>query len=429
MKSPGAAKNGSPPVVTAPKAANFPPRDQTLQILTRILADGQSLDDALEEWSDRLDARGRAWVWDVAQTIFRYRGGLDALIDQHALKKKPTGRTRKQLWIAAVQIVFHKEVSPEKIVHETVEWVKRDSGAASAGFVNAMLRRIAESRADWAKVLEGEFPEMIPAWWTTELARNFDAKWISAFARASLEQPATWFRVHPASNADGETEKLTAGPVAESFRWQGDVAALTQFARKQDHLVQDLASQILIAENIAAIREARGTSKAKKIRVLDRCAAPGGKSIGLAWSGNQVYAFDTHERRRISLTSALKEKAQNVAVLASETEFPADLEWIWVDAPCTASGIVRRHPEMKWLKQPKDLAALVAIQAELLKDSWERLPSGAFLTYTVCSLFPAEGPEAIGKQKLKEYVVREWTLAPNLEPATDGFYGALLRKP
>jgi 16S rRNA (cytosine967-C5)-methyltransferase len=412
-----------PPTVVAPvPVLTFPPRDQTLQILTRILAENESLEDALEEWSDRLDARGKAWVWDVCQTLFRFRGGIDTLIDQHALKKKPTGRVRKQLWIAVVQILFHKDVSPEKIVHETVDWVKRDSGVAASGFINACLRKIAAEKESWIQYLAGDFPGILPDWWTTELKKVYRDDWIRGFARASLGQPTTWFRAK--KGAETPREFFEPGPIDRSFSWKGELAHLTSYARKNEFLVQDLASQILISENLQEVRK-----YFSEPRLLDRCAAPGGKSVALSWSGVDVFAYDAHEKRRLSLAATVKEKAADVKIVNDEQQFPKRPEWIWVDAPCSGSGVVRRHPEMKWLKNPKDLESLLKIQKELIADSWERLPPGGFLTYTVCSLFPSEGVLMIKRAGLSEYAVKEWTLAPHLETSTDGFYGALLRKP
>lgn len=411
---------------------SFPPRDEVLQVLNFVLSDFQPLEEAVENFSTPLDARSKAWVWDITQTLFRYRGGIDFIIDQHALKKKPTGRIRKQLQIAIVQILFHKELSPEKVVSETVNWVKKDSGQQAGGFINVILRKISQDKEAWTEYLKGEFPDKIPSFWKKEMKKVHPDAWIKEFSNASLEMPPTWFRIRSNEIKQLPIEYFNKGFIETSFEWKGEPSTLGEFARRKDFLVQDLSSQILIKENIEEILKLNGD---KELFVLDRCAAPGGKTVNLAWSLEekkikaQLFAFDTNEKRKQVLFSNFKDKNVEATILKEEKDFPENLNWIWLDAPCSGSGVVRRHPEMKWNKTEKDLDKCVLLEEVLLRDSWNRLPSGGFLTYTVCSVFPSEGLNLIKKCNLETYKLKEWILGPHLNPSTDGFYGILLRKP
>ena len=101
---------------------------------------------------------------------------------------------------------------------------------------------------------------------------------------------------------------------------------------------------------------------------------------------------------------------------------------IWVDAPCSGTGILRRHPDVRWLRQEKELPGLIQTQRSLLRDAWGRVPSGGYLAYSVCSVLKEEGPEAVEKTGLKSFIVREWFLCPQTPPSGDGFWAALLRK-
>ncbi len=370
-----------------------------------------------------MSPREIAWLWEVTSGVCRTRGFLEHVIDGLALAKPPTGKLRRRLMLALYGIFFQDSIAPERVVDETVESIKRDEGAPVAKFANAVLRKAVSSRDEWKKWLAQPTPQvserLLPSGWIRAMGRKYGAEWVSKLAVASLGRPDIYLRTNPARqlqlNADFEQADLDA------LKFVGTFSELRPRLEDGDFLVQDLSSQILIRENFAEV-----SKRFPKPRVLDLCAAPGGKSVGLAWTGADVEAYDVHANRRESLKQNVGRLAPQVRVLDEEHEIDWNRDWVWIDAPCSGSGLLKRHPEVRWTKSEQDSTSLRATQQKLLANVWAKLPSGSYLTYTVCSLLPEEGPIAI--DPYRENLVKEWVLAPHLEPSTDGFYGALLLK-
>jgi 16S rRNA (cytosine967-C5)-methyltransferase len=167
-------------------------------------------------------------------------------------------------------------------------------------------------------------------------------------------------------------------------------------------------------------------------RALDLCAAPGGKSVGMAWSGLKVFASDRDAARYVLLAKTVERVAPGIEIVPREQvgALP-ELDLVWVDAPCTGTGILRRHPDVRWLRQEKEISGLLKVQQELLAEAWSKVRPGGLLAYSVCSVLKEEGPEAL-KKFLKLYPgqpVAEWFLVPQSTLGGDGFWSALVRKP
>jgi 16S rRNA (cytosine967-C5)-methyltransferase len=193
--------------------------------------------------------------------------------------------------------------------------------------------------------------------------------------------------------------------------------------------VQDISSQTLIAEISEEVRKGLGDGP---LKALDLCAAPGGKTAGLSWNGFEVVATDRPEKggARFAL---LEQTVQRVAPTArviqrAQVGGLEPLDLVWVDSPCTGSGILRRHPDVRWLRQERELASLQEVQLKLLKEAWDKVRPGGYLAYSVCSILREEGPEALQRAQLGGTLVREWLLTPQTPPSGDGFYAALIRK-
>lgn len=398
-------------------------REVADKVLMRVLSSqgGEALDDVLNETvglrgdssKATFSERDRAWLWEVCAGTLRWKGRLDSVIDAGALKKKPSGRMRRSLQMAAYQLIAQDRTSPGAVVSETVEWIKHREGEATARFANAVLRKIAEHAKEWRELpADSAVTASLPEWFWNRILYNHGAEWASAFARATLERPLLWVR----EQENPEPKKVEHVP--HSGKW----------------IVQDISSQILVSEVTQILRE-KGLTNPK---TLDLCAAPGGKSISLAWSGHRVFATDVSEKRMVLMKENLdrvglsgKNAANTLHLLDRDRiskEAPYDL--VWVDAPCSGSGIIRRHPDVRWLRKESDLAELEKTQLKLLNEAISLVKPGGFLMYSVCSVFKSEGPAQIKKAfGSTASIVREWHLSPHIAPFGDGFYGALLQKP
>jgi len=435
------------------------PRQLAVRILTRVLSQHEPLDEAFSQLLAELSVHSKsasnaqtiAWLQDVCSGTLRWKGRLDAIIDAAALRKKPSGWLRKCLLIAAYQLVVQDRVHPGAVVSETVSEIKSREGEAPARFANACLRKIASHAKEWRaqSFPEQEYSEhswaSLPEWLWKKLKYQHGLEWAKAYAQASLERPFLWIRVQDAQWKPDQNVSITpglktgwihAGPLLGSWRVEegGAVDQLPGFSDGK-FIVQDISSQLLIAEATCAIRKCRaeGTlalqSESYQLQALELCAAPGGKSVGMAWNGVQVFSTDRLKHRVPLLQQTISRVAPQIQFIPwDQLEALGAKEWVWLDAPCSGTGIIRRHPDVRWLRGEKELYGLQKTQEELFRKAWDHvLPSG-FLVYSVCSVLKEEGPGLIERIGVQNQVLRSWLLCPQDPPYGDGFWAVLLQK-
>lgn len=420
------------------EASSFPPlsqiypRQQAVRVLTRVLSDHQPLDDVLDAAMTDLSSAQVGWLQEVCSGTLRWKGRLDWILDSVALKKKPSGWLRKILLLTAYQLIVQDRTHAGAVVSETVSEVRAKEGEAPAKFANACLRKISEHAVQWRNlpypsdqgIEVGAAWASLPVWLWKKLVKQYGVEWATGYAQASLERPVLWLR---SKRPDWSSTWTKPGPIPCS--WQavegGRVINKSGFS-EGEIFVQDISSQILIAEVTTRVRESLGE---KAIQALDLCSAPGGKAVGLAWNGIQVLATEKMIRRVSLLQQTLARTGADVEYFPWEdlsTLGTKDL--VWVDAPCTGTGILRRHPDVRWLREEKELKVLAQSQEELLKSAWEKVSPGGFLVYSVCSVLQEEGPCRIEKLDFRDRLVQSWLLSPQDPPSGDGFWAALFHK-
>lgn len=409
------------------------PRALAVRILTRVLSDRQPLDEALAAISGEVSSEKLRWLQEVCAGTLRWKGRLDSILDTLSLKKKPSGWLRKILLLSSYQIVVQDRISVAAVVSETVDEVKSKEGEAPARFANACLRKVAEYAQSWKTQ---DFPAAdhpqnadwasLPEWLWMKLIHQKGQDWAVAFSQACLERPTLWVR---GKSSEWKPDWAKEGPVQNS--WQvTESGNLTQKSGFQDgeFIVQDISSQFLISEVTTRIRSF-SENQNRTLTALDLCAAPGGKSVGLAWNGFQVTATDRNEHRIPLLKQTISRAAPEIELLPwDQLEKCPQKDLVWVDAPCSGTGIIRRHPDVRWLRQEKEVAELAKTQRALLKQAWDLVLPGGFLVYSVCSVLDEEGIRAIRDSGLQESVLAQWSLSPHLDPHGDGFWAAILRK-
>ena len=295
-----------------------------------------------------------------------------------------------------------------------------------------------------------------PLWWIERLKAEYPAQWQSLLGMAQQPAPMS-LRVDPRhhSVAEYQAQLLALGLPAQAVGATGlqlakavPVTQLPGFA--QGHVsVQDAAAQV------AAPLLLQGRDATKPWRILDACAAPGGKTAHLlaCYPQARVLALDVDARRCQRIDQNLKRlgvQAEARAEVRAADAAKPDSWWdgenfdaILLDAPCTASGIVRRHPDVRWLRRPSDSAQLGQIQAQLLKALWPLLAPGGRLLYCTCSVFRSEGDETVQaflqRNTNAQLLPSPGHLIPGHAPTGlpvvdnalgehDGFYYALLEK-
>lgn len=403
------------------------PRDVAVRVLTGVLSDRKSLDEAIEATSGAVSPSARNWIQEVCSGTLRWKGRLDFILDSLALKKKPSGWLRKILLVSSYQLVVQEKTPPALVISETVSEIKKKEGEAPSKFANACLRKVAEHSEKWKSLeIQDAASAGLPSWFWDKLLKEKGLEWAREFARSSLDRPVIWLR----TRGDWKYEGAERGPVSGSWKIEraGPIQNLPGFSQGR-FIVQDISSQVLIAE---VSKEVRERTHGARLNALDLCAAPGGKAVGLSWNGFQVHATDREEGRLALLKQTLTRVRSDVTVLPREVvKTVASQDLVWVDPSCTGTGILRRHPEVRWLRKESDLPALVKLQTTLVAEAWNYIKPGGFLMYSVCSVLGEEGPEIFKKAQselegLKK--IREWALAPQISPFGDGFWAILVQK-
>jgi 16S rRNA (cytosine967-C5)-methyltransferase len=281
---------------------------------------------------------------------------------------------------------------------------------AAAGFVNAVLRRFLRERDAVVEQARnsplGAYNH--PQWWIERVQRDWPQDWQALLVAANRRAPMT-LRVNArhASGADyvrtlGESGR--AATLLEDPALHGQAVVLAEPCPVQQ--LPGFAEGRVSVQDAAAQRAAhvllQGAALSPRARVLDACAAPGGKTAHLLELADlDLLALDSDAQRLARVQETLVREHLQAELKAGDARRPATwwdgrpFEAILLDAPCTASGIVRRHPDVRWLRRPEDIASLARIQAELLDALWPLLRPGGRLLYATCSIFPAEGQHQI----------------------------------
>jgi len=358
-----------------------------------------------------VDPALRPGVQALLFQVLRQAGRAEALRRRLAARTPPPAADA--LLCTALALCWDPQESPYEaftLVNQAVEAAKHGSATrAQASFINGCLRRFLRERDALVAATDAEPLARWnhPPWWIHRLRQDYPRHWEQILRANNAHAPMT-LRVNQQKCTPAQYQQalaaidLEATPVGDSglaLKQAVPVQSLPGFAEGWVS-VQDAAAQI------AAPLLLQGLDLAQPLRVLDACAAPGGKTahlLELARAGAplQVTALEIDPARSARIGGTLQRLGLTAQVLVADTARPQDwwrqhcggepFDAILLDAPCTASGIVRRHPDVRWLRRESDIAQLAILQAQLLAALWPLLRPGGRLLYCTCSVFRAEG--------------------------------------
>ncbi|MBO6504844.1 MAG: methyltransferase domain-containing protein [Kordiimonadaceae bacterium] len=369
-------------------------RKVAVRTLMAVTLKSRPFDIALDEMAAeaKLNARGRAFAFNLVMLSLRQLGvlrhTLQGLLDR-GLPKNATW-TEAALITGLAQILFMR-TADHAAVNETVELVKSLSGKEKgfAGLVNAVLRKAIKKRDDLLSEADKHPERNLPQWLQTSWAETYTEGTMRAIAQTLASNPPLDISIKPAQLTEDMAEKLRATPLPTGTlrRDATDVTSLEGYD-EGSWWVQDMAAAIPAT--------LLGNIEGK--HVLDMCAAPGGKTMQLAARGARVTAIDRNKNRLRRLHANLERTklAAEVAQADAATFEPVQpVDHILLDAPCSATGTLRRNPDVIWTKEPTDVAKLANLQAKILRHAFALLPVGGTLIYCVCSLEKSEGVEQV----------------------------------
>jgi len=421
-------------------------------LAVHAVLDGAALPAALEANVGRDAGPARAFVQELAYGTLRHHGTLDAVVRAMIDRPIPDRRIAVLVEVALYQLE-HTRQPPFAVVDQAVAAAAGLANPGAKSLVNALLRRFLRERPELlARVQADPVARWShPRWWIARVRADWPDDWMSILAAGNARPPLAL----RANRRHGDREALLARFAAEGIdaRAEGDagivvatprpVATLPGFAEGA-FSVQDLGAQLA-----APLLDARDG-----MRVLDACAAPGGKtSHVLELADVAMTALDSDATRlqrvrdnlaRLGLDRSRLSVREGDATRPDRWWDGAQFDRVLADVPCTASGVVRRHPDAKWLRRATDVGAFAGTQRAILEALWPLLARGGVLLYATCSVFREENEARIAEftarhpDALREPItfpagVRRsgGQLLPSPETAghnQDGFFYARLRK-
>ena len=409
-------------------------------LVARVAA-GRSLSAELERAGDEPAGTSRAALADLCYSTLRRYGRSQAIVA--ALSRRPGAAdplVDALLWCSFYALESGR-YADYTVVDQAARACAQLQRAGAKGFVNALLRNFLRSRAGIEARLGADAAARYwhPNWWIERLRAAYPADWQGVLAAGNAHPPMC-LRVNARrTDADSYAARLAQeGMVARRI---GACALLLERPVPVDRLPGFAAGEVSVqdagAQRAAALLDLRPGQ-----RVLDACAAPGGKSAHILESADvALTALDLDAARCADVVRNLERLGLAGEVRAADCSAPeswwdgAAFDRVLADVPCTASGVARRHPDIKWLRRPADVAAFAARQARILDALWRVLAPGGKLLYVTCSVFPEENGAVIDafaartpgalRAALADGGPAQWLPAPE----HDGFFFSLLEKP
>jgi 16S rRNA (cytosine967-C5)-methyltransferase len=399
--NPNASAAVKPPILKAreparPLPSGYEVRQLATLLIASVLLDGRALDDTIATAFARADfrqmePRDKGLARLIAATVLRRLGQLDAIIMSFVDRALPiqSGNLRPILYSAAAQLLFLK-IAPHAVINIAVEQCRRDPQANRFDkLANAVLRKVATLGPD---MLTGQNAAQlnIPEWLWKRWTTTYGVDLATEIADASLREAAldVSVKIDPAGWATRLSGVvLPTGSVR--LLPEGRIEHLPGFD-EGNWWVQDAAAALPV----------KLLGDVKGLRVADLCAAPGGKTVELAALGADVTAVDISAERLMRVRDNLHRLKLDANLIEGDAaKWSPDEEYdaVLVDVPCTATGTIRRHPDILRLKRQDDVRKIGEVQTNLLRNAMRIVKPGGFVVFCSCSLEPEEGPEQIAR--------------------------------
>ena len=428
-------------------------RNVSLKVLEAVLVNRRSLAAAKSLIFDSLqEPRQRSLAMELVNGVLRWRFRLEAVLASlisKPLRKKDTD-IQLVLLIALYELV-ELSTPDYAVVNEAVDQCRRAGKKWATGMVNGVLRRfIRESRTLLSGVEADPVARFSHPRWLIDLLMQDWPQQAESILDANNRRPPMWLRVNLGKVTLADYRQQLKNLEVETTRHPYANAALMLESAMEVNALPGFDQGMVSVQDAAAQLAAPLLGAQAGERVLDLCAAPGGKTCHVleTTAGIDMTAVDLDAGRMQKVQQNLDRLGLPARLLVADAT-DAESWWdgqpfdrILVDAPCSASGVIRRHPDIKTLRQPGDLAALTDVQRRILTEAWRMLRPGGTLLYVTCSVLKQENDDQIGRfiaasedaQVLQ--IDADWGVAccngrqqlPGAQDS-DGFYFALLKKP
>jgi len=420
-----------------------------------VIDKGRSLGDELPKQQDKVAVKDKGLLQEICYGVLRYLPELEH--DVRALMQKPlTGKQRvfHFLLLVGVYQIKYMRIPDHAAVSETVAATGALKNRHMKALLNGVLRNFVRARATSDVSNSAALPLPVqynhPSWFIKKIQQSYPAQW-QQILNANQQKPPMWLRANQQHHSSSEYQQLLAATEI-SINAIEPLSQAIELTRPTDVTkLPGFENGWVSVQDGAAQQAARLLDCQSGDLVLDCCAAPGGKTCHILEQTpdiSSMTAIDIEASRLARVEENLTRLGLSATVIAADAA-NAKTWWqgqqfdrILLDAPCSGTGVIRRHPDIKWLRKASDIDALVILQQQILKETWSLLKPGGTLLYATCSILPQENSEQIkhfiennsDAQLLSiEKTVQEnendigWQLLPG-EKNMDGFYYAKLLK-
>ncbi len=374
-------------------------RSLAARLIEQVVDKGQSLSTILPEAQKGLGDKDSALLQEICFGIARTLPQLDALIGK--LMERPlTGKQRTLHYLLMVGIyqMLYTRIPAHAILAETVEGAVVLKKQSMKGLINGVLRQFQRRQTELLESIDGQSVSLLhPSWLIKRLQASWPEQW-QKIIEANNQRPPMWLRVNRQYHSRDDwmallnAEQMTgvADPLSDDAVRLEKPASVSQ--------LPGFSAGWVTVQDLSAQRCAQYLEPKNGEDILDLCAAPGGKTTHILEiaPNAKVLAVDADPKRLTRVTENLLRLQMQAEVKQGDGRTPAQwcddrqFDRILLDAPCSATGVIRRHPDIKWLRRDSDINELAVLQAEILDAIWPRLKPGGTMIYATCSVLPQE---------------------------------------
>lgn len=387
-----------------PMKNNYNIRSHAAKAIGQVLEQGQSLSTILPALQKNIADKDRALLQELCFGTLRVLPQLEWCIQQ-LMAKPMTGKQRTLHYLLMVGLyqLLYTRIPPHAVLAETVEGAVALKRPQLKGLINGVLRQFQRQQQELlVRLANNESRYLHPSWLLKRIKQAYPAQW-EQIIDANNQKPPMWLRVNRQHHSREDYLQL--------LQQAGIAAVPHQAYRDAIRLLAPCAVTDLpgFVDGWVTVQDASAQGCVDLLdpqdgeQILDLCAAPGGKTTHIleAAAKAHVLAVDIDALRLSRVKENLQRLRQHAEVRQGDGRTPQ--EWcgeqqfdrILLDAPCSATGVIRRHPDIKWLRRDSDITQLASLQSEILQAIWPHLKSGGVMVYATCSILPQENSQQI----------------------------------
>lgn len=379
-------------------------RSMAAQAVEQVVEQGQSLSQVLPALQQHVSDKDKALLQELCFGVLRTLPQLNWLINK-LMSRPMTGKQRTVHYLIMVGFyqLLHTRIPPHAALAETVEGAVVIKRPQLKGLINGVLRQFQRQQEELLEEFTRSDERFLhPAWLLKRLQKAYPAQW-EAIIDANNARPPMWLRVNRHHHSRDEWLALLAEAGMEGFAHADYPDAVRLASPAPVHALPGFDQGWITVQDASAQGCMTFLEPQNGEHILDLCAAPGGKTTHIleVAPDAQVLAVDVDEQRLSRVYDNLKRLGMKAEVKQGDGRFPAQwcgeqqFDRILLDAPCSATGVIRRHPDIKWLRRDRDIAELAKLQAEILDAVWPHLKQGGTLVYATCSILPEENSQQV----------------------------------